>query len=90
MDANLSALLWVVLTTAVLTLLYAALTRRSRRIVAAYSSLRRRAPGNALSLLADLHVRRALWFALLDNMHDRYTLLLQSARASHRGGKSIL
>jgi hypothetical protein len=89
MNSILTAMFWLAIYAATLALLLLGLSRRSRRIVDAYESLRRRAPANGVSLLADLHVRRALWFALLDQMHERYTLLLQSARASHRGKTTL-
>jgi hypothetical protein len=80
MNPILSAILWLLMYAATLGLLLFALNRYNKRIVAATAGLRRRAPNNALSLLADLHVRRALWFSMLDSMHERYTLLLESAR----------
>ena len=80
MNPILSAIIWLLMYAATLGLLLFALNRYNKRIVASMASLRRRAPNNTLSLLADLHVRRALWFSLLDSMHERYTLLLESAR----------
>ena len=80
MNPTITAILWVLGYAATLGGLLFALTRRSKRIIAATEAMRRRSPGTALSLLADLHVRRALWFSMLDNMQERYTLLLESAR----------
>jgi hypothetical protein len=80
MNPTLTAILWLFVYAATLGGLLFALTRRSKRIIAATEAMRRRAPGTALLLLADLHVRRALWFSMLDNMHERYTLLLEAAR----------
>jgi hypothetical protein len=80
MNPTLTAILWLLIYAATLFALLFALSRYNKRIVAATASLRRRAPSNTLSLLADLHVRRALWFSMLDSMHERYTLLLESAR----------
>lgn len=81
MNPTLSAILWLLIYAATLFALLFILNRYNKRITAATASLRRRAPNNRLSLLADLHVRRALWFSMLDSMQERYTLLLESARS---------
>ena len=80
MNPILNAIAWLLFYAATLGVLFFALNRYNKRIVAAAARLRRRTPGSGVSLLADLHVRRALWFSMLDSMHERYTLLLESAR----------
>jgi hypothetical protein len=83
MNSLIAALLWILLYATTLGLLIFGLRRRAERIVKLFQGMRRSRSGNSLALLADLHVRRALWFAMLDNMQERYTLLLRAARASH-------
>jgi hypothetical protein len=85
MNPILNAIIWLFFYAATLGGLFFALSRYNKRIAAATARLRRRAPGSGVSLLADLHVRRALWFSMLDMMHERYAILLESARAGHRG-----
>ena len=80
------ALAWLAIYALALGLIVFALQRYRARLTRKYSRARRRSARSSVALRGDPRARRMLWFALLDDMYERYTALLEAARGARHGG----
>jgi hypothetical protein len=87
MNDQISALLWLFVWATVPVVVLLWLKWRGARMVRSYLENERSAARVRLAADADLRIRRAVWFSMLDQMYLRYTSLLETTRGSKSGSK---